>query len=428
MLRALWFLIKIGVLIAAALWVAERPGSVTIDWLDYTITIDFGFFLLLALVGLILAVGLFRLVNGIFHLPGLWREHQSRVHRAKRIARYWPQDNHLPLLRQAQAARLNGSDQEALEHFAALAEHKDTAFLGVRGLLQAALDSGRRDKALDLARYALKLHPRQKWILQLVYDLEIEQRLWRSAESTLIQAVKYGAMSEAQLHSDRVALLLAQSEAAETQKETKKALKAAQEAYELDPSFVPAIGRLADLYIKRGKRRAAVKLIEQAWPQDNHPDLAEIWDRLAPRAKTAKKISARRMAWAETLIDMKPDSAESYMAAARVAMEQGLWGEARSYLDKAAELTDTARLYNMRAELERRAGEDELVVLQWLEKAVKAPADKAWMCFDTHRIYDHWAPVAHPHGAFNTMRWQSPDDFREHSVLALELEKTGLPA
>lgn len=443
MLSALWYMIKLGLVLALAVWVAEQSGDVVINWREYRFTIDLGVFLLIALLLILVSIFVYNFINGLVNMPSTLRRYQShRLHNkgydaltrgltavaagdtrkaseaAQKVEKYLPDGEALPLLLQAQAARMRGDDAQALEHFARLMEHKEAGFLGVRGLLQAALDSGRDDKALELARYALSLHPKQPWILKLVYDLEVEQRLWSAAETTLLQASKYGAIDVHKAASDRVALLMAQAEAALTRNQDKAALDFVKQANRLDPAFTPAAVKLADLYQHMGKRRSAIKVIEKIWPEAPHPELAEKWLELAPVARSSKKTSARQMDWARQLVQMNKDSIYSYLAAARMAMRQHLWGEARSFLDQAEALSPVAGIFEMRAELERQAGAEKNHILQWFEKESAAIPDHVWMCCDTGRIYKNWAPVAHPHGAFNTIKWRNPADFEEHYLSA----------
>lgn len=79
-------------------------------------------------------------------------------------------------------------------------------------MLQTALGSGDDEGALALAEKALDLHPHQGWILKIVYDLQIRQRLWTKAEKMLARVENAGVMAPEVVRSDRLALYLAQAE------------------------------------------------------------------------------------------------------------------------------------------------------------------------------------------------------------------------
>ena len=40
--RTVWFFVKVAVVVAAAVWLADRPGHVSIDWLGYNIDLAVG--------------------------------------------------------------------------------------------------------------------------------------------------------------------------------------------------------------------------------------------------------------------------------------------------------------------------------------------------------------------------------------------------
>jgi HemY protein len=188
------------------------------------------------------------------------------------------------------------------------------------------------------------------------------------------------------------------------------ALEKLRAAHKVDPGFPPLAQRLAQFYIDRNKRRRAIRVLEKAWKRFPHPDLVPLWDEVAPRNKP--NDSQVRLRWFERLLSLRPDSAEGQMAVARAAIDDGLWGEARAYLAQAEKIRPNPRLYRMWAELEDLATHDEDAARTWLEKAAQAPGDKAWVCTRTGRIYEQWAPIAAPHGSFNTITWDYPESWR----------------
>lgn len=431
MIRALWFMIKVGFLVGLAVWIADRPGFVEMAWLDYRFKINVGLFLL-ALVGIILlAIFVHGIIYTIVDFPRVWRRYReymrqkkgyraltlglsavaagdakSALQQAEKTARLMPDDKGLPLLLQAQAARLSGQEEEARKKFAALVENKDTAFLGLRGLLQAALDAGNYTAALTLARHALGLHPKQPWILRLVYDLEVRLRDWPSARKTLQQAERAGALSREKAKSDRIAMLLDEADRNKESGFLQEALAKIRKAYGIDPYYAPTVLRLAAMQMDNGQRRAAARIVSKAWVKEDRPEYAELWDSLAPESRTKKPLA--RLNWFEKFADANPQSQEARLGVARVAMEQGLWGEARKNLSRALEAAPGAKVYRMMAELEERSGGGAEAAKMWLEKAADAPPENRWVCSASGRIYDSWHPVAEPHGSFNTIIWDTP--------------------
>jgi len=345
MIRALLFMVKLGLLVALIVWVAERPGSVTIEWMEYTFNLQMGVFLTIAVFTLLVAIFLYGLIRGVTGFPKSLRKYTAHMRRekgyraltlgltavaagdaksagyqAQRATKFLPGDTGLPVLLKAQAARMEGREEEARENFALLLENKDAAFLGVRGLLQAALDRDNYPKALELAREALTLHPKQPWILRVVYDLEIKTRDWPAARSTLYRAEKAGAIDAQKAGSDRIAMLVAESDRALLEERREEALTKLKKAYRFDPSFAPVVTRLAKLYIQRRHRRKAVSVVEKAWKLQPHPEFIPIWDLAQPKSKKNKALDPMsRLRWFERLPALKPEDAQGQMAAARAA-------------------------------------------------------------------------------------------------------------
>ena len=60
MIRALWFAFQIAVVVYAAMWVADRPGSFHIQWLDYEINAHIGVLLGTMLILLLCAMAVYK--------------------------------------------------------------------------------------------------------------------------------------------------------------------------------------------------------------------------------------------------------------------------------------------------------------------------------------------------------------------------------
>ena len=438
MFRTLIFAFQIGLLILAGWWVSQRPGSVDISWLGYDIHARIGVVLFVLLIVLIAVLALHRLILTLAALPRTWRRHREQQRREKgygaltlglsavaagdakgaaaqaaRARKMLPQDMGLSLLLAAQAARLNSRDDDARAAYEKLLAHSDTAFLGLRGLLSTALERGEIDRALELAQRGRAMHPRHPWILRTIYDLELRTRRWASALETLEKLERFGVVQAEAARSDRIALLLQQAQDDLSAGFQERALHKLRRAGKLNPTHIPAALALTSLFITRNKRRAAIAVVIAAWKQNPHPEFVALWSELAPPHKPGE--IAARLRWFEKLVALKPDDAESQLAAAKAAMEEGLWGEARQYLLQADRIRPGARLYRLWARLEERQGHTE-TAREYLEKAADAPPEKAWTCSQTGRVYERWHAVAEPHGAFNTIIWDYPRAHALHSL------------
>lgn len=443
MIRGLWFLIQIALLAAAAVWIFNRPGTVDIHWLGYDIEAHVGVAFVAAVIIFFALLLFYKLIGLLFSLPrrlmGLrGRKRRDRgfqaltvglsavaagdaklaSYQAYRMRQFLPDEHGLPWLLEAQAARLRGDEPEARGYFEKLLKEKDTAFLGVRGLLHAAVATADLDRAVSLARQAMAMHPDQPWIIRTVFGLEVQKREWAASLVTLKKGERAKAWTGEEAKSHRIAILLQQGDELHRGGYQGEASKKLKEAQRLDPSFVPSAIRLAQNYIEQQKRRHAVAVIERAWKENPHPDLVPLWDSLAPHNKPNDMTAHLR--WFERLVALKPGDAESQIAAARAAINDGLWGEAWQYLAAAEKIRPNARLYRLWAQMEEKTGHGESAKRYW-EKAADAAPDRVWTCRETGQIYERWTPVAAPHGSFNTIVWGDPKAPREPGF------KTALP-
>lgn len=427
MTRAIWFLIKVAIVVGIAVWLADRPGTVNINWQGYVVETSFGVAVLITVAVLAFAVFLYRVVRGIIGAPrSLGRYSRSRRRErgykaltrgmvavaagdaatARKMARKADgllNEPPLTMLLSAQAAQLQGDDRAAKEYFTAMLDRPETAFLGLRGLLTQSLKSGDRVEALQLARRAQSLQPNTPWLLGTLYDLEARSGDWAAAEGTLQQAVQAGAISAEQGRRHRATLLIERSFEAERRGRADSALSHAQAANDLTPGFVPAAARVARLLAAAGKLRPAAKAVERAWRINPHPDLADAY-----RDVLANYDPLTRVKLTDKLRVAAPNSAESHIALAQVSLAVQLWGEARTHLNKALELQPSRRLYRLLAELEREERQDEEAARAWLAQAAAAPADPSWTCTACNAVSPTWGGLCGHCGAFDSLEWKAP--------------------
>lgn len=431
MLRALWFFFQLAIVVAAAVWIISQQGAVDIAWNGYDVSLNLGIFLLAIVLFTLAVVSVFRLIGSIVDLPNVFSRHRRDKARAKgftsltrgfvaiaagdakkatqyarEVRGLLPDERGLPLLLEAQAARLRGEEQAARVTFEELLTDKDAAFFGIRGLLKSSLDEGDTLKALGYAKVALEKNPKQPWILKSVYDLELRNRQWVAAAKTLERVRKVKAIDEAQARKDEIALLMLLAEQDRIGGLEDDSIRKIERAAKLDPGFVPATVKLGEYYLVKNKTGKVSSLVERAWKLNPHPELITLWARIAPEIKA--NDMTKRLRWFEKLIAIRPDSADGQIAAAKAAIDAGLWGEARGYLSTAENLRPSASVFRVRADLEEQATHNAVEVRSWLEKAADAAADPVWYCTQTGHIYERWSPVAEPHGLFNTIEWGHP--------------------
>lgn len=399
MARTILFLVTVGLLIAAAVWLADRPGEVVVHWQGWRVDTNVPILVLGLLAVLFVFSAVFRLLVWIFSAPrrvvrarrekrqrkgylalidGLSAVAAGDPHQARKKAKTADsllKDPPLTMLLSAQAAQLTGDAEAAKTHFTAMLDRPETAFLGLRGLLTQALKEGDQAAALDYARRAHALNAEAPWLTATLFDLQARAGLWREAQETLAEAERKGVFGADEARRKKAVVLYERAAQAEAAGERKDAARLLRDAGKADPSFAAAAARLAGLLDAEGKTKKAAGVIEDAWRFNPSPDLAKAY-----MALFAGEAPLQRVRQAEKLAATHAAHPESHLVVAEAALEAELWGQARNHLLTVAERRPTARVYRMLATVEEREGGDAEAVRGWLAKAAEAKPEPVWLC------------------------------------------------
>jgi HemY protein len=439
MIRTVFFVFVAALVVIGAVWLADHPGSVSLAWGDVRGDIDMavvfvGLLLFAIIVALLYRVwwsakrvpkaisnsrklgkqerGYKALAQGMVAVAaGDANEARRQAKKADLLLGELP----LTMLLSAQAAQLNGDEAAATRYFDAMLKRTETAFLGLRGLLMQAERDGDTSAALAYADRAKNLQPKTSWVLTKLFDLQVRQSQWQAALKTLDQAIKTGAIKNADGQGLRAVILLGCSLEAEIAGNKADALSFAEKAHKQQPDHLPSIVRRASLMNEAGKTRGLLKLVKEAWSHAPHPKLADFYvggDAASDALSRVKKF--------EELREVNPDHPESRIALLRALIDAKIWGAARTHL-KALGLDDPpSRVCRLMAELEEGEYQDIGAVRHWLVRAANAAPDPAWICGDCGAASARWTPLCHRCDALGTLDWRVP----EHAPAALASSDT----
>ncbi len=428
MIRTLWFVTVTTAIVVGAVWIAERPGEVMLAWGDWRVGMRMSVLLLAVLLFAVAVALAYRLWGALRRSPAVLRQgwRQSRRERGYKAltqgmvavsagdgeearrqagkADVLLNEPPLTMLLSAQAAQLNGDEAAARRYFTAMLERPETAFLGIRGLLMQARREGDNAQALALADRAYTLKPKTPWVLSTKYELEARAGRWRAAIGTLEEAVKRGAYPPAEALRYRVATLLGASLDAGAEGLGDDALNFARRAADADANALAVTLRHAALLVEAGRRRRALRVIEQGWARSPHPELARLYGTLGDGDDALKQVKA-----VEKLIAASPGHPESHFTLAMAQLEARLWGAARTHLDAAAGESPPARVCQAMARLEELDGGDMAAARAWLLRAGAAEPDPAWVCSGCGAASPDWAPLCGRCRAIGSFDWRPPD-------------------
>lgn len=427
MIRTLRYFVSIAVLAAAAAWLADQPGSVSMVWGSYII--DTSVAVLAIAVGAVAVLTALTYRTWLFvrrtpaTIRGAWKNRrQDRGYRAltkgmvavaagdgdeaRRQARRAEEllnEPPLTMLLSAQAAQLNGDDRAAERFFRAMTDNTETEFLGLRGLLNQAMKRGDRDEAIAISRRAHRLNSNSDWVSESLFELQVQASQWLDAHVTVKEAVRNKHLIATDGKRRQAVLTYQMSLDAVRDGDKDRALEYARDALKLAPDFVPAGISVAATLIGIGKNRKAATMIERIWTRSPHPDMVALYlqavgadDSLA-RTKAVEKLRAAN-----------PDHIEGDLAVAGEALAANLWGKARDHLTAAGGDNPPARVCRLLAELEEAEHGDLAKARQWLVRASMADPDPAWVCDNCGHTVTDWSASCGNCEAFDRYVWRTP--------------------
>jgi HemY protein len=424
MIRVISFL---ALLLAAALglsWIADRPGSVTINWLDHEFRLDILTAIIAMLVVSIALAVIWSLLRLFFRLPSLMamanrsrrrqkgynavsqgmvavssgdtRAAAKHASEAQKLLGQEP----LALLLNAQSAQLSGQGDKAETAFNAMLEHRDTRVVGLRGLYIEAQRKNDDRAARFYADEAYKLAPSADWASDAALANLCRDRNWLGAMALVEQAASRRIIDKDTARKQRAILLTADA-LDRSAREPDAALRSAQEAVKLDPTLSPAAAFLGRKTSEKGDYSRASRLLETAWAAMPHPDVAEAY--LDVRLGDSAQDRLKR---AKALQKLAPKDGESRLAVARAALDARDFKLAHETLEVLVLEHPTVRACMLMAELEEADGGNMGLVREWLSRASRAQRDKAWVA--DGRVSETWAPISPVSGTLGGYRWTTP--------------------
>jgi HemY protein len=169
---------------------------------------------------------------------------------------------------------------------------------------------------------------------------------------------------------------------------------------------VPAAAICGRLTAQMGDYRRASRMLEAAYAQTPHPDLAAAYLRVRHGDSSEDRLTRAR-----TLARTAPNDPESLLTVGRAALEAHDVSAARAAIaplvspDTPHE-RPTRRICLLMADIEEAEG-NLGAVREWLARAARAARDKAWVADGV--ISDRWAPVS-PSGTLDGFVWRTPDE------------------
>jgi HemY protein len=437
MIRILFFIVVVLALAFGFSWLAERPGDMTIMWQGRRI--EMSLIVAATLVVTLLAIVMFAwwVVRVIWTSP----QSMTRFFRARKRDRGYQalstgliavgsgdaplahkmldrtkgliSSDSEPLIHllEAQAALIEGRTEDARKKFEAMAEDPETRELGLRGLYLEAQRLGAHEAARHYAERAVEKAPHLPWAAEATLEYRTQAGRYDDA-IRLLEAQRVLAGMDRKKHDRRKAVLLAGRALSKLDTDPKGAREDAVHAFKLAPELTPAASIAAKAYIRENNVKKASSVLEQAFRQETHAEIAAAY--VAAGGGSAQEKLKR----AERLEAMKPESFEALYAVASAALDARDFNLARAKAEAAAKIDERESIYLLMADIEEAETSDQGRVRHWLSQALRAPRDPEWVA--DGQVSEHWLPISPVTGRLDAFEWK-----RAYSAAAATIDADG---
>lgn len=432
------FLVAFGL---AGLWLMQNNSPLTLNWLGYEIRTSVAFVALTLFAFTLVLVFICYGFLWVIGLPSraLNKMHYKRVHGGldmltrgfiayssgdhataqKLTAKASKKLHEQPLLTtilSAEIARASGDAVGMKQHYTALLNHKETEYLGLKGLIYQAQKEKDYGTLVSLSEKAKKLKPKDMWLNAVLLSGYKHQRRWEEAEGELDQLVRAlkkrpelkdqlpADVHEADFSRQKGILLYQRARDLAAKHQFRPAGECILQAIRYMPDFAPAYVLGAQILPQAGSTRKLRKLIEEAWAAAPHPDMAR-----ALALVMSNEGPERRLRAAEKLLDARPEHPESHKAVAVAAIAAGDFSLARNHVKAALQIQETPSICLLMGHLAKLENDLEQVEA-WKKRATLASPDPLWVCDHCHHATQHWDISCSSCGSWDSYAWSQPED------------------
>lgn len=426
MARLILFLLVVLGLGWAFAWLADRPGDLVVTFLNTRYEVSLTTALAVFLAGVAAIMIVWWAVRSIVDGPQSARRYFRARRRdrgyqalstgmiaagsgdsatakklAQRASSFISADQE-PLIHYlgAQVALLEGNNADARKAFEAMLENGETKALGLRGLYLEAERMNDPVAARHFSEKAFETAPTLDWASEAALSGHARDGAWDKALALLDSRKRLVGADKAANDRKRAVLLTAKATSL-IDSDVATARNAAVEANRLAPNLVPAAVIAGRALFKMDELRKGAKILEAAWKLSPHPQIADVY--VHARAGDS---AIDRMKRAAELVNLQPNNAEGLLALASAQLVAGEHSLARKSVEAVLKSNPTESAWLLLADVEEAETGSEGRVREWLQRAVKAPRDAAWMA--DGQISDHWLPFSPVTGKLDAFEWKVP--------------------
>lgn len=432
MLRILAFLLIVLVLALGFGWLQDHPGDISLTWQGVlpagrdNVTLSVTTFIVIQLVVIALVCLLLWLLSGFVKAPrrlgrffGARRRDKGYsalsagivaagagdavlARRMTKRSEKFLSNRREPLVRflDAQTAMIEGDHARARSAFETMEKEPETRLLALRGLFLEAERMGDDAAARGYAERAVRIAPHVPWAGGAVLESKTLSGDFEGALA-ILEAQKNARLVERKESTRLRAVLLTAQAMSLADRDPNGSKLAALEAQKLAPDLTPAAIAAARALFRLGDVKRGSKVLEKAWAEEPHPDVAAAYVQARPGDSVADRLKRAR-----TLQQLRPNHVESSLVVAQAALDAREFTHARKEALAASRMAQREGIYLLLADIEEAETGSEGKVREWLGRAIRAPRDPAWTA-DGY-VSETWAPVSPVTGRLDAFRWKVP--------------------
>ena len=420
--KVIWWSIKILAICLLVAIISNQEGNTKLEWIGWKMEVPTSILIGGLIILIMIILWVYNLWRMIINLPSkifsMIRENKQKsgynalayglvassagdVESAQKYAAQAKRllDNKdLTEMLSAHAAHLSGDKNAALEYFNSLSERKNTKFHGQLGLMRLAIESNNHGEALNRARIASNIQPRNPKLNSMLVMMEAKQENYEKSIEALQKARRIGSIEE--IKAQKLAASLYTKIGLKKLEENK--LNEAEKSFSLalreKTDFIPAVIALSKIFIGNENQRKALSLLSKTWKVQPHPEIAKTLKLIWKNERSSSNIA--------NLINLTDESAtaQARYIIADEAISAGLTGEAKDQLKKVLTEEYNTTYYQLKSRLAFKS-DDKTISNQELEKALNAPPSQRWGCSSCGITAETWEIRCNNCNKIGTLDW-----------------------
>lgn len=404
-----------------AVWFADHPGRLQLNWRGWEVRMSMAIFSLLAVLYTISCWYLFKLYRwfrsdnpltspkrlasrhekGLAELDLGWsalavHDQAAALRHGKKAHSLLPADNGpLRLMLKADIEK----DQQ--KYLGQLHENSNSQMIALRFRLEQELKDQNSNNAHGILQKMQKLSPGNPWISQKLFDILTRLGKWAEAREELNKLVKTKVLGNVEQKCLSAVLCYSQALEADLAGQKKTARDFTEQALKNDPAFIPAALLLGRHHLAQGDMAKVRKVIENIWKLSPHPDLGQFFLKLNPLESPSEKF--RRI---QKFARLNADHRHSLHLLASVGLDTEHWAEAKQSLDRLVKTEKASReTYHLLARLEMLQKQDRSAAEAHMTRGSNAPPDPMWQCAACNKLWENYTATCPACHTFGQIRW-----------------------